>query len=335
MMIDRIEKLLHDDAEWKEFLPLYNHIKSAIHYSAGLKGLFGASVPYNIETLVNTLYELERNEEHPLYPFIASWNSRLVALAKGNFCAVRDFRRLILKQLKKWVSPDDISLADYYRGLVQLQKGLNFPLRLFSLNYDLCIERLNSGEFRVEAGFGGVGPKFCWDWERFEDSDSGPPPPQVYLYKIHGSINWKRDEAKNLICLEQTEGISPEDMEVIFGRDFKLEAADPYLFYAYEFRKFSLLAKLIVVIGYGFGDGHINKILSQALNDDPNRSLLVVSNCKTADESNIRHDEIAGRLGVKKTQIAVEVGTTKSFLQLTELSKQLLEKIPVPTGSPF
>jgi hypothetical protein len=316
-------------------LPLYHHIKSAIHYAAGLKGLFKEGVSYNIETLVNTLYELERNEEHPLYPFIASWNSRLVALASGDFAKVREFRRLILKQLKKWVSPDDTSLADYYKGFCRSQQGLNFSLRIFSLNYDLCVERLNSHEFRVETGFGGVGPKFPWDWERFEDSDSGPPPPQAYLYKLHGSINWKRDNAKNLFCLEQTEGIQPEDMEVIFGRDFKLEAADPYLFYIYEFRKCSLEAKLIVAIGYGFGDNHIDKILSQALSNDNARRLLVVSNCTNVDKQNEKVAEVKKRLGAKDSQVVAVQGTAKDFLEKPDLHNELLSQIPPPAGSPF
>src|SRR5438132_12591639 len=100
-MIVRIEDLLSRDDEWKDYRRLYDHIKSAIHYAAGLKGLFKTEVSYNIETLVNTLYELERNEEHPLYPFIASWNSRFVALAQTDFSKVKDFRRLILRKLKK------------------------------------------------------------------------------------------------------------------------------------------------------------------------------------------------------------------------------------------
>ena len=113
---------------------------------------------------MNTLYELERNEEHPLYPFIASWNSRLVSLSDKDFSKVSAFRRLILKQLKTWVSPDDISLADYYKGLVAIQRGLTFPLRIFSLNYDLCVEQLNSTEIRSKPdllelvqGFLGIG----------------------------------------------------------------------------------------------------------------------------------------------------------------------------------
>jgi SIR2-like domain len=335
-MIRLIEQLLQDHGDWKGFLRLYHHIKSAIYYAAGLNGLFGDAVPYNIETLVNTLYELERNEQHPLYPFIASWNSRLVDLAGSGFAKVKQFRRLILKKLKKWVSPDDPSQADYFKGFTQLQRDLNFPLRIFSLNYDLCVERLHTVEFRVETGFAAVGTRHAWDWERFEDNEAGPPPPQVYLYKLHGSINWKRDsQSKELFSVEQTEGIEPEDMEVIFGRDFKLEAADPYLFYAYEFRRFTLVTRLIVSIGYGFGDGHINKMLAQSLKGDAERRLLVIAHCPNAEATKKMQVEITQRLQVIEEQVVVHLGSAREYLETSNLKDELLSVIPKGTEAPF
>jgi hypothetical protein len=132
-MIGHIEALLADHADWTTYRDLYNHVKSAIFYSAGLQGRFGTTVAFNIETLVNALNELARNEEHTLYPFIASWNSRFVALASSDFSNVKNFRRLILKELKKWMCPEDGSKSSYYRGFVGLQKSLNYPLHVFSL----------------------------------------------------------------------------------------------------------------------------------------------------------------------------------------------------------
>jgi hypothetical protein len=131
-MIEQIEHLLTLKNEWKSFRLLYDHVRSAIHYAAGLRGMH-QSFPYNIEVLVNTLYELERNELHPLYPFIAAWNSRFVALAGSGFERIAALRRQILVQLKTWTCPEDRSRASYYRGLIQLQRDLNFPLHLFSL----------------------------------------------------------------------------------------------------------------------------------------------------------------------------------------------------------
>ena len=334
-MIRRIEMLLNENEEWCAYEKLYNHIKSSIHYAAGLNGLFNEAVPYNIETLVNTLYELERNEQHPLYPFIASWNSRLLALAGPDFKKVRDFRGLILDQLKQWMSPDDVSKADYYQGFKRLQEKLNFPLRIFSLNYDLCVERLHCDEFRVETGFGGFGPQFPWDWERFEEGGIGPEPPQVYLYKLHGSINWKRDhDTKQLFRVEQIAGIDAKSMELIFGRDFKLEAADPYLFYLYAFREASLNARLIVLIGYGLGDSHINNMLTQALRDDKERRLLLIENCDEAVLEN-RRIAVAKTLGVGNDQVVVKIGGAKAFLDTNELGAELQGMIPKSSDAPF
>ncbi len=334
-MINEIEGLLKDNSDWKEHLDLYHHVKSAIYYSSGLKGTFGSGVLYNIETLVNSLYELERNEEHPLYPFIASWNSRFVTLAGPGFVNVKRFRRMILKELKKWMCPENASEGDYYRGFIRLQSDLNYPLRIFSLNYDGLVERLDQPQFRVEAGFGGHGTNHVWDWERFEHSDTGSNVmPQVFLYKIHGSIDWKRDAAQNLYRVEQIERVEPDRMEIIFGRDFKLEAADPYLFYAYEFRRFCLLAKLIVTIGYSFGDLHINKMLVQALRTDTDRRLMVVARC-TRTEITQKKNEVAARLGVGPERIIPQQGSAKSFLESHNISDTILGLVPKSADSPF
>jgi SIR2-like domain len=334
-MIDLVEKTLNAPAE----LGLYNHVKSAIHFSAGLKGRFGDAVPFNIETLVNTLYELERNEEHPLYPFIASWNSRFVALAGADFGEVRKFRQRILAALKKWMCPEDAAKANYYKGLVKLQRDLNYPLHVFSLNYDLCVERLNQWDFRVETGFADYGPNHSWDWERFVDMETGNNiAPQLVLYKLHGSINWKRNTAtKELFSVEQIESVDAEKMEVIFGREFKLEAADPYLFFTYKFRDLSLETKLIVTLGYGFGDGHINKMLTQSLRNDSERRLLVIQRCdETACVA--KKGEIVAFLELssnQKEQVIVRAGSAKEFLETPDLAELLISFIPPSPDVPF
>ncbi|HVZ87361.1 MAG TPA: SIR2 family protein [Polyangia bacterium] len=334
-MISRVEAdMLESDDE----RGLYHHVKSAIHFSSGIKGKFGNAVPFNIETLVNTLYELERNEEHPLYPFIAAWNSRFVALAGTDFGKVRSFRQKILKQLKKWMCPEDGSKASYYKGLVTLQRDLTYPLHVFSLNYDLCVERLGHADFRVETGFADHGPNNPWDWERFVDMEAGNnDPPQLVLYKLHGSINWKRSAAtKDLFSVEQIESVDADKMEVIFGREFKLEAADPYLFYAYRFRALSLETKLIVSLGYGFGDPHINKMLTQSLRNDDQRRLLVIKrdagDCKHAAQA------IAKQLDLdlaRADQVIVQQGSAKTFLETAQLAEQLVSLIPPAADAPF
>lgn len=335
-MISKIEELLASKDDWKPYEQLYHHVKSGIYYAAGIRGKFEREVSYNIETLVSTLYELERNELHPLYPFIASWNTRFVGLAKEGFENVKEFRKLILRELKRWMCPENAADSRYFSGFVQLQRDFNYPLNLFTLNYDRCFERLATSDFVVETGFEDYGPEHIWNWERFESSDGGPSSlPQAYLYKLHGSVNWKRDDGKNLYSVEQTENVEYDRMEIIFGRDFKLEAADPYLFYAYQFRRCTLKAKLIVTIGYSFADAHINKMIEQALLRDESKRVLVVSACKDDSQRIAKVQETAAILGCRPEQVVAIIGTAKSFLESPDLSELLNSHIVRPTEEPF
>lgn len=339
-MIKEIEKLIEHDDNWRPFRALYNHVKSGIYYSEGLRGRFGTTVNYNIETLVNTLYELERNEEHPLYPFIAAWNSRFTALANPDFSNVKRFRLLILDELKGWMCPDEASLGDYYRGLCSIQGKITYTLRVFSLNYDLCVERLEQGDFKIEAGFPGFGDPHPWDFRRFEKDDiQTGDPAQILLYKLHGSINWRRKAGtRELVRVEQVQRINAEHVEIIFGRDFKLEAADPYLFYAYSFRYYTLKARLIVTIGYGFGDAHINKILAQGLRYDHNRRLLAVCGCREKAAAEAKAKDITGRLelgAAEGARIVVEMGTAKEFLTGSDPTDILARNIFEEPNQPF
>lgn len=335
-MVEEIEASLGADPDWQKYKQLYYHIKSGIYYAAGLRGEFNSNVSYNIEALVNTLYELERNEEHPLYPFIASMNSRLISLAGMKFETVHSFRMRILEKLKKWMYPDDLGrTSEYYQGLRKLQQVLNFPVQVFSLNYDTCVESLESEGFKVEAGFAGYGRDASWGWERFEVASQFP---EVFLYKLHGSIDWKRDSGtKKLYRVQQTAGIDPENMELIFGREFKLTAADPYLFYLFALRAATLSAKLIVSVGYGFGDSHINDVLSQAirLQDGRKCRLLVVGNCRDDNACQTEKERIARLLSTSPEQIDVLTGGAKGFFESSSLSETLMSKVPIDPEAPF
>jgi hypothetical protein len=93
-----------------------------------------------------------------------------------------------------------------------------------------------------------------------------------------------------------------------------------------------LVAKLIVVVGYGFGDSHINKMLAQALRDDDDRRLLAIANCTDALKAGA---EIRGKLDVSEPQVIVRVGTAKQFIQTANLRDELLGEIPKSADAPF
>jgi hypothetical protein len=272
-MVTKVEDLLQTNENWKPYYALYQCIKASLIGSDVMRGK-----PYaepDIERIVNTLSELEKNTDCTLYPFVAGWHQRVCELAGRDFVHIREFRRLIVRQLRDWIAIKSYARADYYEGFYRLRDELNFPMRVFSLNYDLCLEQYAGPGRPLEMGFDGKTES--WDFRRFEARDEEAP--HIYLYKLHGSITWYREKQEgNILKLAATPQAEPD---LIFGTDYKMQYIDPYLFYTYELRRYSLEAKIILTIGYSFRDDHINGIIIQALQHDKSRVLLAVSKSAT------------------------------------------------------
>jgi hypothetical protein len=309
-MIKEIEKLL--ESSWADYKSLYFFVKSAIQFSDGIHGRFDTDT-FNVEKLVETLDDLRRGDEHPLYPFVGAWVPKLYEVAGSDLQKVTAFRDEIVRRLRDdWIQLKYKEHAQYFVNLARFQRELQEPLRLFTLNYDLCVETALAelsglseasglSNLTVERGFD---DERKWDWRRFEH-ERGDGPPAIYLYKLHGSIDWTRDGDDNLTYRDAVSQINPEELAIIFGTPAKLQAVDPFLFFAYELRKWTLEeARLIVTIGYGFADDHINGILRQSLKIDPTRKLLAVTR--------VQDDEQATeRLKKRKVEIGRKIGLFK------------------------
>jgi len=325
-MIEDLEKLLKNDKAWKEYLPLYNFVKSSIIYADGIQGNFYNS-NFNIERLVNTIDELLKSDKHPIFPFIGSWTPKLPEVSENNFLKLSNFRKKIVEQLSRhWVQLEYVENACYYKGLSKFQKEYEFPLRVFTLNYDLCVEKA-CYDIGVERGFGDTRK---WNWRIF-DNEKLIEDKNIYLYKLHGSVDWMRDEKGYLVYKDGN--IPPDKIEIIFGTTYKLQYVDPFLFFAYEFRKRTISnAKIIICVGYGFADEHINGILSQSLNNDKDRKLLVISPWQSDDNA---VESIKNILGIESTNnISHQDMTAKKFFNET-LSLDTLNQIFPEGAAPF
>ena len=235
------------------------------------EGITGSNVSFNIERLVNVLDELRQREGHTLYPFVGAWNPKLQDVAGAGFERVQELRERIVSVLREqWVALDESETADYYRGLLRFQKEFGHALRVFSLNYDLCVER-SCEHGTVQRGFAGR----VWDWRLFDDGPNEEI--RIFLYKLHGSLDWYFADDGTVSYSDSPSTIADERVALIFGTSYKLQYVDPFLFLAYQLRRWTLeAARLVVTIGYGFADDHINGILGQALRQDGERRLLAV-----------------------------------------------------------
>jgi hypothetical protein len=322
-MIGEVEALIgQDKAPWSEYRHLYNFLKSATFYSDGIHGKFDNSI--NIERLVNTLDELNKRDQHTLYPFIGSWTPKLLEIVGTNFSIVEALKQEIVKKLRfQWIAIKDERDTHYFKGLLRFQQEFEHPLRVFTLNYDLCVEKACGNE-QIERGFN---ENNMWDWRLFDENTQMEKP--IYLYKLHGSNDWTYDQNNNLVFFSEAGPI--EEAAIIFGTMYKLQYLDPFLFLAYEFRRWTLEAHLIIAIGYGFGDEHINGIIKQALNTRKDRLLLSISPLRNVPaerkqrEMDKKRTAIAGLLGVDEKQVRYMDYDAKEFLEhglcISKLSK--------------
>lgn len=302
-MIRDIESRLKD--KWSTFKDLYNYIQSSHYHLERIKGVEPKDIIFNIEHLVGLLNVIiniaEKNIE--IYPFIGSWEKELLTVAGQKFELAKKFKGAILTQLKTgWLTPEDYKAqSTYYKKL--LETGYNYPLRIFSLNYDMCVE---ANIPVLERGFN---DNRKWDYRRYEPTSESEV--QYFLYKLHGSLDWKRDEEKRLTFADSTDSIDPLEMEIIFGVQNKLQSYDPYMFYFYSFREACIRAELVVISGYGFYDKHINDNLISAFKNDPSKRILV--NVYEERKSEDVALELSNKLEISKDNIVVINAPAKVF----------------------
>jgi len=167
----------------------------------------------------------------------------------------------------------------FYRKLVYRDRSLPRPW-VFTTNYDLFSER----------ALDGLGISFCNGFSGVIDRTFNPatfkyaPAEQldvasrkwmavdnhVYLCKLHGSINWVQDRNAGIHGIREvqppTTGTQGEVM--IFPTPLKQHAtlASPYTDLFREFQSRIVREQTVLVtLGYGFGDDHIDAIIHQAL----------------------------------------------------------------------
>ncbi len=268
-MISEIQNSLQN--EWKDYKELYDYIHSSHYHLERIKGYDSRDISFNIENLVGLLDSIIKiaTKDVDVYPFIGSWEKELHIVAGTKLEKAKGFKEVILEKMKNsWLSPEEfVSKSAYYKKLKEI--GYNYPLKIFSLNYDMCVEK-NLDGIPLERGFN---DHRIWDYRLYEPAEEKEI--NYFLYKLHGSLDWKRDKENRLTYTDNISNVEPSKMEIIFGVQNKLQSYDPYLFYFYSFREACIDAELIVVSGYGFLDKHINDNITSAIKNDPAKRLLI------------------------------------------------------------
>lgn len=178
-------------------------------------------------------------------------------------------------------------------------------LKVFTLNYDCCIEdACAAAGINIMTGFDPVSKK--WDPSLFDKKRRG-----INLYKLHGSLRWfetwkhasSSTDIMELLphechCLPSgVIKVSPSP-QLVLGPGIKIQSDDPFLTLYHEFHTSMHTAQCCVVIGYGYRDNHINSIIDHAIDAD---LAIIDVNCSTPNSTylacnNYHHLEVAPQI---------------------------------------
>lgn len=188
----------------------------------------------------------------------------------------------------------------FYQKIALRNKDLS-RIRIFTTNNDLFNETaLDSLNIHYINGFGGGLRKyfnpalFNYTWSKRMDTSIDKYEPvenMVYLYKIHGSINWHETEHKmnNYFNIEELspQQLSLEKSVLIYPTPTKQDKSlgVPYVDLFREFQNKLLEPhSVLFIIGYGFNDRHVNDIIYRALATNSTINVVIFGNKPAEDE---------------------------------------------------
>ena len=192
-------------------------------------------------------------------------------------------------------SEDAQKVLEYYKTFYQklvLRSKDNSRIRVFTTNNDLYNETaLDALNIHYINGFGGGLRRFFnpalfnYTWSKRMDTSIDkyePAEDMVYLYKIHGSVNWRETEKLENNYFE-IEEVSPalcsgNDAVLIYPTPTKQDKSlgSPYVDLFREFQhKLLEPHSVLFVIGYSFSDRHVNEIIYRALSTNSTLNVVI------------------------------------------------------------
>lgn len=248
----------------------------------------------NIEEILGTLYSQKAYLEG-----IGTFGSEEMDLCKG---LIEKIESVIYDKLTSALLPDQIAetsekVLDHYKSLYSKVTNRNKDLsriNVFTTNNDLFNETaLDSLNIHYINGFSGGLKKyfnpafFNYSFSKRMDTSLEKFEPvnnMVYLYKIHGSVNWIEDSsnANSYFNIRELTEIESDynGKAMIYPTPLKQNKSlgSPYVDLFREFQhKLLEPNSVLFVIGYSFNDEHINDIIYRSLVTNGSLILCIVN----------------------------------------------------------
>ncbi|MFY9714175.1 MAG: SIR2 family protein [Microbacterium sp.] len=267
----------------------------------------------NVETLISALRLLQERDEHEVAPFVVSWNDMHDRFALPSYAEhAHSLERVVidivtdeyppgdrLEQLIRKIaydvmsSPGDASLyseledaiavrvrrillahgpTDYLRPLLDAAAAQPGGMDVATLNYDLTVEHA-AEDVGVVVDPGPADPRPGSPLTFAKDA-------ALRLYKLHGSVDLRQEyseigDTRRMRTVRDTSDDEFAPRIVIGDRD-KLGSGGATLALLVGFAQALEKADRLVVVGYSFGDDHVNNLIFDWLDADVSRTLTVL-----------------------------------------------------------
>lgn len=241
-----------------------------------------------------------------------------------------ELMKIIAKDCNLELDASNTHHGEFIRKMTA-RKASEPRFQLFTTNYDTLFEQatVKRGGYTIIDGFSFSYPRlfsgsnFDFDIvnrERTRIKKEESFAPNVYqLFKIHGSIDWEKIGEK----IFQRDSV-PDQPCIIYPASNKFESS-------YEQPYFEMMAHLqqtlrkegtlLIVIGFGFKDKHIQNTIREAVTQNPNFHLLIVAYDKS---DNLTPNLVGGYITddgkVKEPNVSVYYSKFKDFVSVIPLN---------------
>jgi hypothetical protein len=266
------------------------HLWRAMSYVVDVSSSFwskasGRTYVPDIETVISAIELLSRIDELEIRPFIAelSQSDEILESADQGYRpfsllridlmgAFAELLHEVPRILRQLLSLSDTSNVNYLHPLAELAQ--REQVTVATLNYDLTLERAAAETgVNFSDGIEQWNKNWALKW----------PSPGLKIIKLHGSLDWENvyHAQENLTFggseVGESKGFGVNSYPfIVFGRREKLRPQGPFLDLRAEFASELRRTSHLVVIGYSFGDDHVNELIRKWHSSGSDRVLVVV-----------------------------------------------------------
>jgi len=205
---------------------------------------------------------------------------------------LRTLEETVRRTIAREVAPDLSALpavfphADLARWIARTSRST--PVEVFTVNYDILFEHaLESQNVPVFDGFVGSHQPF-FHADSLSREEASPAKSWTRVWKMHGSVNWSRIDSGDARSIVR--GAVSDHGEMILPSFDKYDESrqQPYTAFADRLRRFlEQDDALLVVLGFSFGDDHINDLIFGALDNCPRTHVFSLQYSNVDDASQL------------------------------------------------